>query len=200
MFVVGLTGGIGSGKSFIAGLFANLGVPIIDADVVARDITMPGFPAAKKIEEHFGNTVINPDGSLDRQALRRIIFDDPDQRQWLEELLHPIIKEEIQLQVSKLESTYCIAVIPLLLEVEFDSLVHRVLVIDTTEELQIERTMARDNMTQDMVLKILHAQAKRKERTDRAHDIIHNIGLPEDTSHQVSALHQKYLKMAAENR
>lgn len=200
MFVVGLTGGIGSGKSFIANYFANLGVPIIDADVIAHDITAPGQPAAKTIETHFGNSVINPDGSLDRTALRQIIFNDPDQRQWLEELLHPLIIDEMKLQIGKLESSYCIAIIPLLFEVKVNHFINRILVIDTTEALQVERTMARDNINKEAVLKILQAQVKRIERTEQAHDIICNDGQPDDVSQQVTKLHQQYLKMAAEYR
>lgn len=197
MFVVGLTGGIGSGKSVVANAFANLGIPIIDADQAARDVTQPGMPATKTIEKHFGNSMINPDGSLDRGALRQRVFSHPNDRQWLERLLHPLIREHMQAQIDQLEAPYCIAVIPLLLEAEFYHFVNRILVVDVPEETQIERVMARDNLSHEHVIHILKAQAKRTDRTAKAHDIIHNDGQLEDIRPQVEALHEKYLKLAA---
>lgn len=196
MFVVGMTGGIGSGKSVVARMFAELDIPIIDADIIAREITEPGKDATKAIEKHFGTSVINPDGSLDRSALRRQIFDNTDQRQWLEDLLHPLIKLEMQTQISSLDAPYCVAVIPLLLEVEFYSLINRILVVDTTEKLQIERAAARDNMSREDALKIIHAQAKREARIKKAHDVIRNTGTLDELRQQVLDLHKRYLQMA----
>lgn len=196
MLVIGLTGGIGSGKSTVADCFSKLGVPVIDADVVAREVTMPGMAATKQIEEHFGPDVLQADGSLDRAALRRYIFNDPDQRQWLEELLHPLIKAEIKHQISQIKAPYCIAVIPLLFEVDYYHFVNRTLVVDATEETQLQRAMSRDNASREAALKILLAQAKRDERLEKAHDVIHNDGKLEELMPQVEKLHEKYLEMA----
>ena len=200
MYVIGLTGGIGSGKSTVAATFANLGAGVIDTDAISREITQPGLPATKAIEKHFGNQVINPDGTLDRNAIKQHIFNDPDERNWLEELLHPLIKAELKRQIDELETPYCIAVIPLLFEVEFYESINRILVIDVTEETQIERTMKRDGVSREVVIKILQAQAKRKDRIARAHDIIINDGSTEDVIAQVEQLHHKYLKLAASDK
>jgi dephospho-CoA kinase len=196
MLVVGLTGGIGSGKSVVADCFMKLGVPIIDADHVARHITMPGMPATKLIVDHFGHDVLQSDGSLNRGALRQQIFNDADQRQWLEELLHPLILQDIQRQISEIKAPYCITVIPLLFEVDYHHFVNRTLVVDASEETQLQRTIARDKISRETAMKMLLAQAKRNERLEKANDVIQNDGGLAELMPQVEKLHQKYLEMA----
>ncbi len=195
MLVVGLTGGIGSGKSTVAKLFADLGVPIIDADVVSHDITQPNMPAFVSIVKHFGQAIVSDDGTLDRAKLRQIIFSDPKQRLWLEHLLHPLIRETMKEQINQLSSAYCIAVIPLLLEVEFYSFINRILVIDAPEHQQIERVVARDKGSKTDIEAILKTQASRKDRKVRAHDLIINDGKIADLIPQVQELHEKYLSI-----
>jgi len=197
MLVVGLTGGIGSGKSTVANLFANLGVPIIDADLVAREVTQPNQPAFASIIKHFGTDILLPNGTLDRTKLRNIIFANAKQRLWLEHLLHPRIREEMNIQINKLSSPYCIAVIPLLLEVEFYSFINRILVVDAPEQAQIQRVMIRDEAMQPDIEAILKTQASRQDRKAHAHDIITNDGVMDDLVPQVKKLHEKYSQMGS---
>lgn len=199
MFVIGLTGGIGSGKSTVTQMFADLGVPIIDADVVARDITTPDKPAFASMVKHFGPDIVLPDGKLDRAKVRHLIFNDAKQRLWLEKLLHPQIREEMQKQIAQMSEPYCIAVIPLLLEVEFFSFINRILVIDAPEDEQIKRVMLRDNATKAEVEAILHSQATRKDRRAKAHDIITNDGDFAKLIPQVDKLHEMYLRLGKEH-
>lgn len=194
--VVGLTGSIGSGKSTVAHLFSNCGVPVIDADILAKEITMPNTPAYQAIIDRFGDNVLNADGTLDRGGLREIIFHQPEERRWLEALLHPVILMRMQEEIVKLDTPYCIVVIPLLLETESAAFVQRVLVVDIPEETQIERAAVRDKNTQSHIKKIINTQLPRDQRLSRADDIIDNAGTPEDLVQQVETLHQQYLKMA----
>lgn len=196
MFVVGLTGGIGSGKSTVAQLFAERGVPIIDADVISREITQPDSPAFLDIIDHFNQELLLEDGTLDRTKLRNIIFEDPNERRWLEELLHPLIRSEMNKRIKKITAPYCIAVIPLLLEVEFYSFINRILVVDAPENLQVDRVTARDKSQKAHVEAILKAQANRLDRLARAQDLIINDGNLEDLIPQVEKLHEKYLEMS----
>ena len=196
MLVVGLTGGIGSGKSTVANLFNKHNIPIIDADIVAREMTKPGTQALARIAKHFGPDILLKDGSLNRTSLRQIIFQDAKQRLWLENLLHPLIRIEMHKQIHTFSSPYCIAVIPLLLEVEFYSFINRILVVDAPEHLQIERTAKRDNVPPPHIESILKAQAKRHDRIAHAQDLIINDGKVEDLIPQVEKLHQNYLQMA----
>lgn len=195
MFVVGLTGGIGSGKSTVAKLFSERGIPIIDADIVARELTLSNKPAFIKIVEHFGKEILL-NNAIDRPKLRRLIFENAKQRRWLEELLHPLIRNEMEEQISKITAPYTIAVIPLLLEVEFYYFINRILVIDTPEEIQIQRIGTRDNMTQDEIEAIIKTQAAREARIAKAHDVIHNSGTMDELVKQVNSLHEKYLHIA----
>jgi dephospho-CoA kinase len=196
MLVIGLTGGIGSGKSTVADLFAKKhNIPIIDADIVERDVTTPDKPAFARIIKHFGTELVMQDGKLDRAKLRQIIFNDPQQRLWLENLLHPLILAEMEQQIEKLTAPYCIAVIPLLLEVEFLSFINRILVVDAPETEQIKRVMQRDNTTQSEVEAILKNQANREIRLAKAQDVITNDGKMEDLILQVDALDKKYRLM-----
>jgi dephospho-CoA kinase len=196
MLVIGLTGGIGSGKTTVAKLFAERKIPIIDADVIAHEITKPDSPAFIDIVEHFGKKVVMADGSLDRMKLRSMIFNDPNQRRWLEYLLHPVIRKEMERQIKKLKTPYCIAVIPLLVEVEFYSFIDRILVIDAPESQQIERIMTRDQASKEHIESILKSQATRKARVAKAQDLIMNDGIVENLVPQVEKLHRMYLGLS----
>jgi len=198
MFVVGLTGGIGSGKSTIAALFAKRGVPIIDADMVARDITQAGQPAFDEIIQHFSHFNLIKDGTLDRTKLRQIIFKDHAERMWLENILHPLIRKEIQQQLHRLHAPYSIVVIPLLFEVKPYSFINRILVVDAPEHIQIERAANRDKASKDHIETIIKTQIRREDRTARAHDIIINDGKLADLEPQVQKMHDMYLKLSKE--
>ena len=193
--VVGLTGGIGSGKSAVAELFAELGVPIIDADVLARRAVEPDQPAFRAVVELFGAGVVGPDGALDRRRLRQRIFEDAALRERLEALLHPEIRARMEEELEGLSSAYTLLVIPLLVEAGQHALVDRVLVVDAPEEVQIERTVARDSTTHDAVERILASQVSRKERRAVADDIIDNDSTQHVLAQRVSDLHRRYLEL-----
>ncbi len=194
MFAVGLTGGIGSGKSTVAECFAALGVPVIDTDVVARQLTAPGSEALDAIRTAFGETVRQPDGTLDRAALRRLIFADAAARHQLEAILHPRIRQRVEQALSALAAPYALLVIPLLVETGgYQDVLSRVLVVDCPEDLQIARVMARSGLAQDEVKAILAAQATRAERLAAADDVIVNTASPEALCSEVTTLHRRYL-------
>lgn len=195
MAVVGLTGGIGSGKSTVARLFGALGVHWVDADDVAREVVEPGTPALKKIEEHFGQEILMPDGDLDRAALRRIVFDAPEERAWLEGLLHPVIREELmrQLRPDNYSLPYVLLVSPLLLETDQHKLVEKIVVVDVPVEVQIQRTMARDTNDREQVERIIAAQMPREQRLRKADDVVDNNLAIIDVERQVEQLHQTFL-------
>jgi dephospho-CoA kinase len=194
-WILGLTGGIGSGKSAAAQCFVDLGVHVVDADNAARWVVEPGRPALAQIAEHFGATVLQPDGTLNRSALRELIFKDPQQRVWLEGLLHPLIREEIRQYLARAESAYAILVSPLLLETSQHEMVQRVLVIDVPESVQIKRTVQRDKTNEAQVRAILKAQASREERLSRADDVIVNDRDPAWLKTEVERLHHFYLTL-----
>ena len=196
MFKVGLTGGIGSGKSTVAGMFAARGVTVVDADQVARELVAPGSPALDDIKQHFGERVCKPDGSLDRAALRELVFSDPAQRQQLEAILHPLILERMHSAAEHAPGPYCILVMPLLLEAQQQHAVDRVLVIDCTPELQRQRAMSRDGVSAAEVERIMAAQLSREQRLAAAHDVLVNDGDLQQLETQVQALHQRYLQTA----
>lgn len=194
MFTVGLTGGIGSGKSTVAECFAAHGVPVIDTDVVARELTAPGGAALDAIRAAFGGAVMRADGTLDRAALRRRIFSDADARHQLEAILHPRIRQIVAQTLATLTAPYALIVIPLLVETGgYRDVLSRVLVIDCPEDLQIARVMARSGLAQDEVKAILAAQAGRAERLAAADDVILNTTSPEALRTQVATLHRRYL-------
>lgn len=197
MLVVGLTGGIGSGKSIVAQLFSDKGVPIIDADIIAREVTQPNMPAYFDIIKHFGSDIILPDDTINRSQLRHIIFTDTKERLWLEKLLHPLIRKEMEQRIKELSAPYCIAVIPLLFEVEFYAFINRTLVIDAPEKLQMSRVIARDHVPHSHIEAIIKTQASRENRLARAHDIISNDGEIKDLIPQVEKLHEKYTKLGS---
>ncbi len=194
-WILGLTGGIGSGKSAAAQCFVDLGVHLVDADNAARWVVEPGRPALTQIAEHFGPSVLQADGTLNRSALRELIFKDPQQRVWLEGLLHPLIREEILQYLARAESAYAILVSPLLLETSQHQMVQRVLVIDVPESVQIERTVLRDKTNEAQVRAILKAQASREERLSRADDVIVNDRDPAWLKSEVERLHHFYLTL-----
>lgn len=196
MFVVGVTGGIGSGKTAATNAFAALGVDIVDADVVARLVVEPGTPALGKIAEHFGESILQADGALNRAALRQIVFKSLDEKTWLEQLLHPLIAQETQRQLQQAKSQYVIFVSPLLAETAQKRFCDRILVIDVPEDMQLQRTMQRDNNDAEQVRRIIAAQADRIQRLQHADDVIENTGTLEHLQQQVMKLHAKYLMLA----
>lgn len=195
-YIVALTGGIGSGKTTVANEFAKLGVPLVDADVIARQVVEPNSPALKSITHHFGKDVILPNGALNRQRLREIIFSKPDEKKWLNALLHPLIQQETQKQFQQINYPYLLWVVPLLIENNIHHLADRVLVVDVTVEEQIQRTLKRDKTSLEQVTNILNAQVSREKRLDYANDIITNHSHDRDLSTKVAALHNQYLTLA----
>ncbi len=196
MYVVGLTGGIGSGKSTVAGHFRSLGVEIVDADQLARQAAAPGTPALERIRERFGDASIAPDGGLDRAWMRRTVFADPELRRWLEKLLHPVIGRMIEDGLARCRSAYCLLVSPLLLETGQRRLVDRVLVVDVKEETQLRRAGRRDGGDAGVLRAIMDAQMPRRERLDRADDVLDNELPPETMAGRVRTLHRRYLELA----
>lgn len=192
MLVIGLTGGIGSGKSTVARLFAEKGVTIIDTDQLARDITLPGQEALAKIIEKFGKGILLPDKTLDRSQLRKIVFTDLHKRQWLEQLLHPLIRAETQRRIESATSPYCMVVIPLLLETKPNPLVKRILVVDLPEEQQLLRAHLRDQLPEKEISAIMRSQVTREQRLAAADDVIDNHGTLAELIPQVEKLHQSY--------
>jgi dephospho-CoA kinase len=196
-FIVGLTGGIGCGKTTVTELFIQLGVQVVDADIVAREVVMPGTPCLNAISTQFGAGMLLASGELNRAMLRQRIFNDVAAKTWLEQLLHPAIRQQILTQLAALTSPYALLVAPLLLENKLNQYVQRVLVIDLPEHLQLSRAMARDSSDKQQINAIMAAQLPRAERLKYADDIITNDSSIADLSPQVSALHQYYLQLAA---
>ncbi len=200
LFVIGLTGGIGSGKTTVANVFAALGVPVIDADVIARELAVPGQAAFREICEAFGETVVGPDGTLDRAALRKRVFENPQARATLEAILHPRIRQAMAKQFSQLQTPYGIACIPLLLETGQTDLVHRILVIDVPKKLQIRRVQARDGLSEPQIRAIIASQCRRDERLAAADDVLVNDQDPKTLNGKIEALHLSYLDRARTRR
>jgi dephospho-CoA kinase len=196
-FRIALTGGIASGKTTVADLFAALGVPVIDTDVIAREVVEPSQPALAQVVEAFGTEVLAADGHLDRRRLRERIFSDPDARRRLEAILHPAIRAEMERQSKVAGGPYQVLVIPLLIEGRRRDHVDRVLLVDVPEELQIQRLMWRDGVSHEQAQASLNAQATRAERLAMADDIVRNTGRPDDLRDRVAELHAKYRQLAA---
>jgi dephospho-CoA kinase len=197
-FRIGLTGGIASGKSTVANLFAALGVPIVDTDVLSREVVAPGSPLLRQITDHFGVQVQSGDGTLNRQELRRLIFADPEQRKWLETLLHPAIRELTDARCEAATGPYVIVAIPLLVETAGAARFDRVLVVDCDPDLQLARLIARDGTGRDEALRTLAAQATREQRLAVADDVINNDGDLASLRDQVGKLHRQYVTAATE--
>lgn len=199
-YVVGLTGGIGSGKSTIADEFAALGVPIIDADIVAREVVAKGTPLLAQIAEHFGSQILTADGELNRAKLRQIVFHQPQEKTWLNNLLHPAIRNEMLKQLDEVDFPYALWVVPLLIENKLTEFCQRILVVDVSPEIQLERTLKRDQSNLDTIKNIIQSQVSRDERLSYADDVIEN-NLPlaenlENLQQQVQKLHANYLILA----
>ncbi len=195
-YVVALTGGIGSGKSTVASFFAELGVPIIDADIIARELVKPAMPAYQQIVKKWGNTLLLANGELNRPLLRERIFTQPDAKIWLENLLHPLIREQIQLAIQSVQAPYCVVVIPLLAEhyADYQAIINKVLVIDASRLQQQLRTLQRDNASLSLTQKMIASQASSAQRIRISDEVIVNEG---DLSHlkiKVTDLHDELLK------
>ena len=190
---IGLTGGIGSGKSTVSGLFEALGIPVIDADVIARSLLEPGTEATRQVIRIFGNDIAASEQEIDRARLRERVFDNADARKKLESILHPIVHQKIRQQAEAITSPYCIVVIPLLFEAGHQDLVDRILVVNTSREKQIERAASRDRASVEEIQKILNTQIDPEERLARADDIIDNndgIEQLESRVHELDALYR----------
>ena len=193
---IGLTGGIASGKSTVARRFAELGVPVIDADEIARAVVEPGQPGLAEVLRRFGAGVLAPNGGLDRRALRELIFSDSSKRRDLERILHPLIRAEMERQAQAARGPYLVMAIPLLVESGLRDRVDRVLVVDAGEAAQVARLMERDGGSEEQARSILAAQASRTARLQAADDVLDNRGSEADLRLAVDALHQRFLGLA----
>ncbi|MCS0353235.1 dephospho-CoA kinase [Vibrio ordalii] len=196
--VVGLTGGIASGKSTVAHLFQqHFSIDVVDADIIAREVVKPGSEGLTAICAHFGLTILKPDGQLDRTALREKIFADEQEKAWLNQLLHPMIRAKMIADLAKTTSPYALLVVPLLIENNLQTLVDRILVVDVDLKTQIARTMARDKVSEQQVGSILAAQASREQRLQYADDVIKNSAENQKLLPQITELHKKYLAICS---
>lgn len=205
-FVVGVSGGIGSGKTTVTDLFADKGIMVVDADIIARQVVKPGTNALSAIVEKFGKTILNSQGELDRAQLRSVIFDgnesNPAHKMWLNDLLHPLIRQQMVIQTKAAQSIYCLLSVPLLVENNLMSLVDRVLIVDVNESLQLQRAIARDgnngNDNEQQIRSIMNAQATRNDRLKVADDVLDNNGDLAQLTPQITKLHNKYLQLATQ--
>lgn len=198
VYRVGLTGGIASGKSTVASLFAALGVPVIDTDVIARQVVLPGTAGLTAVVSSFGPDVLQPDGSLDRKRLRDLAFSTPESRRRLEDILHPRIAAELEIQSARADGPYQVLVVPLLIESGLTARVDRVLVVDCLESVQRARLMVRDGETAAGVERLLAAQLTRETRLSRADDVLANSGTRDELRERVQELHARYLQLATD--
>ncbi len=199
--VIGLTGGIASGKTTVANLFRDqYTIDIVDADIVAREVVEPGSAGLQAICARYGKNILWDDGSLNRAALREIIFTDIKEKQWLDSLLHPMIRESMQIQLQQVQSDYALLVIPLMVENNLQQLADHILVVDVDEEIQIQRTVNRDGVSREQAESILRSQASRAERLAIADDVITNSSQNQQLLPQVAKLHKKYLEMSMANQ
>ncbi|WP_194437579.1 dephospho-CoA kinase [Vibrio fluminensis] len=198
--VIGLTGGIASGKTTVANIFRDqFAIDIIDADVVAREVVEPNSDGLNAIVERYGREILLEDGSLDRSALREIIFADRNEKIWLDSLLHPMIRRNMQQQLEQVTSEYALLVIPLMVENNLQELADHILVVDVDEKIQIERTMNRDGVSHQQAESILQSQASRQQRLAIANDVIKNHSQNQQLLPQITELHKKYLEMCRAN-
>lgn len=196
-YQIGLTGGIGSGKSTVAGLFAEQGITIVDADQIARDVVAPGSKALTMIAERFGHEVLDHDGQLQRAALRQHVFDDEQQRHWLNNLLHPLIRHSMEEQAAQAASPYVMVMVPLLFESGWHHRLARTLVVDVPESVQLKRVLQRDSSDRITARRIIDAQIGRQQRLALADDVIDNNRSLSEVAADVIHLHVKYLSLAA---
>ncbi|MFC1690038.1 dephospho-CoA kinase [Pseudomonadota bacterium] len=197
IFTVVLTGGIASGKTAVSDGFRQLGVPVVDTDVIARELVEPGQPALDRIAEMFGRDMLNSTGALNRRKMRENIFSDPEKKALLEGLLHPLIAEEVLKRMEHVTAPYCVLVIPLYAESRSYRWVDRVLVVDVSEEEQLSRVMSRDRINREQAEAILNNQASRSERISLADDIIDNSGALSELGGKIEALHKKYSSLGS---
>jgi len=198
MFVVGLTGGIGSGKTAVSDRFAALGIDVVDADLVSRQVVEPGTQALQQIQRHFGDDILQANGELDRARLRQRVFSNSEEKTWLEKLLHPLMGVRIFQQLESAASAYALFVSPLLVEAGQIALCDRVIVVDAPESAQLDRTTQRDNNTAEQIKNIMTAQLSRQQRLKSATDVIDNSGSLEQLDIRVAELHQCFLQLAQE--
>lgn len=191
--IIGVTGGIGSGKTAVTDFFAAKGITIVDADIAARVVVQPGKPALSAISERHGKDILLEDGSLDRRKLRDIIFSDDAERIWLEKLLHPLIRKEIIQELEQATSSYVVFVSPLMIETSQHELVDRLLVVDVSVETQVSRCTTRDTMTRKQAEAIIQKQSSREDKLKTADDVVNNEGSLQVLHEQLEQLHQKYL-------
>jgi dephospho-CoA kinase len=196
MYVIGLTGGIGSGKSTVASRFEKLGIEIVDADLLSREVVKPASPALQEITQHFGADILTASGELDRGRLRQIVFANPAERHWLEALLHPLIADLIRQRIAGCDSPYCLLVSPLLLETQQQALVDRVLVVDVSEQTQLKRVRHRDGSDETTIRAIIATQIDRQQRLQAADDVLNNEQSQTDVDAQIAGLHSRYLILA----
>ncbi|MCK8130649.1 dephospho-CoA kinase [Pseudoalteromonas sp. 2CM39R] len=192
-WVLGLTGGIGSGKSAVSAMFEELGIQVVDADIVAREVVEPGSAGLTKITVHFGDEILTSNGTLDRAKLRAIIFADESQKQWLNNLLHPLIRESMLSQLKQATSNYVILVAPLLFENGLEKYCNHTLLIDVPVDVQITRTTARDNVSVELAKQIIASQMSRADKQQKAADTLDNNRPLEEVKTDVQKLHEKYL-------
>ena len=196
VFTIALTGGIGSGKSVVASIFENHGAPIIDTDIISKNIVLPGKPCFKKVVNEFGERILSREGTINRAMLKEMIFDDSKARMKLENIIHPEIFKNIEMQISHLDYPYCLIIIPLLVEINTVSRFDRILLVDTLESLQFDRVTKRDNMNPKLLRKIMKTQATREERLQYANDVIVNNAEIINLNEHVTNLHKKYLMLS----
>lgn len=196
-YIVGLTGGIGSGKSTVSALFRELGADVIDADEISRNLVGKNSPLFKVVVDHFGNAVVDGEGNLDRAVLRKVVFSDREERQWLENLLHPEIRKEIDYRIRQCRGDYIVLVVPLLLESGKYDFVDRILVVDVPESIQVSRIRDRDDSPVEIIQSIIAAQFSRQDRLDQADDILYNDASLEEIRERVHELHEQYLAAGA---
>lgn len=195
-FIIGLTGGIGSGKTTVANEFINLGIDAVDADVVAREVVAPGSECLNAIVQHFGDTMLLPGGDLNRAALRELIFADEDKKRWLNQLMHPAIRTLMLKQLTAAKSPYCLLIAPLLFENGLERYTQLNLVVDVPEQTQIERTTGRDNVSAEQVHSIINSQISRQQRLAKADEIVDNSRPWPEVAAQIKPLHEKFLELS----
>ena len=198
LLTIALTGGIGSGKTSIASIFKSLGVPIIDSDTISKEIILPGKPCFKDIVNEFGEEILTNKGTIDRYKLRDIIFNNDKARIKLENITHPIIFKNIDIQTSLINYPYCLVIVPLLIETKSVKYFDKVLLVDTLENIQFERVTKRDSMSPTLLRKIIKIQATRSERLKYADDIIENNNEIGNLNEHINILHKKYLTLSKE--
>lgn len=199
-YVVGISGGIGSGKTTVTNLFAEYGIEVIDADLIARQVVEPGTLGLSAIIDKFGQSVLDDSGHLNRATLRTLVFNDIAVKDWLNQLLHPLIREQMLVQTENAKSVYCLLSVPLLVENKLYEQVDRVVIVDVDEQVQLQRTVLRDKTNEQQIRAIMAAQATRQQRLAVADDVIDNNGQTEDLVKQVTQLHKHYLQLAQQKQ